>query len=140
MLEVFEATNAQMHVEQQADVRRAFGEAPAKALENYQETLPVRTIANQLATALFNSETPITPAQSDKLADILAQHARGPIGKVEIAALDTDAAVAQAEAAGILNRAQATELRRIAARVQEQSRSQRDRNTTPTASMQTPGK
>jgi len=135
MFEVLEATNMQTQVEQQADVGRVFGEAASKALGNYQETLPMRAIANQLATALFNSEAPITPAQSDQLAEILAHNARGPIGKVEIAALDTDTAVAQVEAAGLLNRTQAEELRRVAVRMKEQSIAERARNTAPTASL-----
>jgi len=139
MFEVLEATNAQTQKEQQAHVRREFGDAAGKALENYQEALPVRSIANQLASALFNSESPITPPQSDQLADILAQHARGPIGKVEIAALDIDAALTQAERAGLLNRVQAAELRRVATRIQEQSRVEWERNTSPTTSLQ-PGR
>ena len=89
---------------------------------------------------LVLSDAPITPAQSDQVAEILAQHARGPIGKVEVEALNVDDAVAQAQARSILNAAQAAELRRLAVRAQEQSKAQRARNTPPTASTQTPGK
>ena len=136
MLEIYEATHAQTQAEQQADVRRVFGDATAKSLEYYQETLPMRAIANQLATALFNSETPLTPAQSDRVVEVLARNARGPIGKVEIAALDSDVAVAQAEAAGLLNPTQAAELRRVAARVKEQSSAERARNIAPAPALQ----
>lgn len=139
MFEVFEATSAQMYVEQQAEVRRVLGPTAGDALERYQATLSVRSIANQLATALFNSESPITPQQADQIVDVLAQHARGPIGRVEILALNPDAAVAQAQAQGLLNDAQATELRRVAARVQEQSKTERERNTAPASSLKTTG-
>ena len=100
----------------------------------------MRAIANQLVSALFNSDAPITPAQSDQVAEILAQHARGPIGKVEVEALNVDDAVAQAQARGILNAAQAAELRRLAARTQEQSKAQRERNPTPAPSLPLHGK
>ena len=138
MFEVFEATNAQLHVEQQADVRRLFGDAAAQALAHYQATLSMRTVANQLASALFNSPSPLAPAQADQLVDLLARHARGPIGKVEVSALDTAAAVAEAQAQGLLSAPQAAELRRIAAQAQEKARREREANTGEAASVQAP--
>lgn len=131
MYEVFEATNAQTHLEQQADVRRFISESAAQALKQYQATLPMRGIANQLATALFNSANPLTPVQADQVVDILAQYARGPVGKVEAIALNPDAAAAHLEAEGVLNAPQLAELRQVMTRVQEQSKAERERMLAP---------
>jgi RNA polymerase sigma factor (sigma-70 family) len=139
MHEVFEATNAQTHLEQQAELRRVWGDAAGQALQQYQATLPIRGIANQLASALFNSASPITPVQSDQVVNILAQHARGPVGKIEAAALDIEAAAAQVQSQGLLNATQLDELRRVMLRVQEQSKSERERMAAPTTAAKTPG-
>jgi hypothetical protein len=127
-----------MQVEQQADVRRVFGDAMAQTLEHYQATLPVRTIANQLASALFDSDAPITPAQADQLTEIMARNARSPIGKVEATAMNTEAVITEAQ--GLLNAAQLGELQRVAVRVQEQAKAERERNTAPAAAFRPLGK
>jgi RNA polymerase sigma factor (sigma-70 family) len=133
--EVFEATNAQVQVEQQADVRRIFGEAAGRAMEHFQETLPVRPITNQLATALFNSETPLTPTQADRLVDVLARHSRGPLGKVDVRALNLEAAVNEIAVQGLLNGAQLEALRRATLIVQENKQAELEWNTVPAASL-----
>jgi RNA polymerase sigma factor (sigma-70 family) len=129
MHEIFEATQAQIHREQQEEAARVFGPVVGEALTHYQSILPARSIATQLANALYHSPAPITPAQSDEVAEVLARHSRGPFGKVEIGSLDADAAVAQLEAAGVLNSAQAVELRRVVARVVDQAVADKARNT-----------
>lgn len=133
--EVFKATNAQVQVEQQGDVRRIFGEAAGRALEHFQETMPVRPIANQLATSLFNSETPLTPAQADRLVEVLARHSRGPLGKVDVSALNLEAAASEIAVQGLLNGAQLEALRRATAIVQESKRAEIEWNTVPAASL-----
>jgi RNA polymerase sigma factor (sigma-70 family) len=125
--EIFEATRAQAQVEQQALVRQALGDAAGAAMERFQTTLPMRGIANQLATELFESDAPIAPAQTDQLVDLLARHARSPIGKVEVLALNADAAIAEAQV--VLNPTQIAQLRRIIIRSQEQAKVDRERNT-----------
>lgn len=132
--EIFEATNAQVHREQQAEVRLKFGEAAASTLARYQETLALRLLANQLATALFQSETPLSPMQSDQLVELLARHTPGSAGRLELTALDVPAATAAARREGLLNSAQTLELERLAAQLQDQARADRERNTAPSAS------
>jgi RNA polymerase sigma factor (sigma-70 family) len=129
MHEVFEATQAQIQLEQQEEAKRVFGTAVGEALAHYQSILPARSIATQLANSLYHSPTPLTPAQSDQVAEILAQHARGPLGKVEVGLMDADTAMAQLESAGVLTSVQTAELRRIVARVTEQAVVDKARNT-----------
>lgn len=129
MHEIFEATQAQIHVEQQAEATRVFGADVGEALAHYQSILPARSIATQLANALYHSPTPLTPAQSDQVAEILARGARGPLGKVEVGLMDADTAVAQLESAGVLTSVQTAELRRIVTRVTEQAAVDKARNT-----------
>lgn len=131
--EIVEVTRAQIETDQQADVRRLFGDAAGQALERYQATAGMRAIAKQLASALFSSEAPITPAQAEQLIEIMANHARGPNGRIEIGALNTGAALAQAQ--GLLNPFQLAELQRVATRVQEQAKAELERNTAPAASL-----
>jgi len=137
--EIFEATNAQLKAEQQAEVRRVFGDVVGQTLENYQAVTPVRSIANQLATALFNSDSPVTPVQVDQIIDVLAQNARGPIGQVELPSLNSETAVAQLQAQGLLNPSQVVELQRIITRAKEQAKTERERNTAPVSAVKTSG-
>ena len=134
--EIAQAVWAQTEVDQQAAVRQALGEPAAQALQNYQATAPMRHVAKQLAGNLFNSEAPLQPAQADQLIEIMARNARGPAGKVELVALNVEAAVAQAS--GLLSPAQIAELRKVADIAVAQAKLERERNTAPAASLRRP--
>ena len=124
--EIFEATQAQAQIEDQAEVRRLFGDAAAQTMERYQSHLPVRSAVTQLATALFATDAPLQQDQAERLIDVLAQNARGLGGRVELTALDIEAAATQAQT--LLAPRQIEELRRVAVRAQEQARRERERN------------
>lgn len=131
--EIAQAVWAQTEVDQQAAVRQALGEPAAQALQNYQTTAPVRYVVKQLAGNLFNSEAPLQPAQADPLIEIMARNARGPAGKVELLALNVEAAVEQAS--GLLSPAQIAELRKAVDIAVAQAKLERERNTAPAASL-----
>jgi len=131
--EIAQAVWAQTEVDQQAAVRQALGEPAAQALQNYQATGPMRYVVKQLAGNLFNSEAPLQPAQADQLIEIMARNARGPAGKVELVALNVEAAVEQAS--GLLSPAQIAELRKAADIAVAQAKLERERNTAPAASL-----
>ena len=131
--EIAQAVWAQTEVDQQAAVRQALGEPAAQALQNYQATAPMRYVVKQLAGNLFNSEAPLQPAQADQLIEIMARNARGPAGKVELVALNVEAAAAQAS--GLLSPAQIAELRKAVDIAVAQAKLERERNTTPAASL-----
>lgn len=82
---------------------------------------------------LFNSEAPLQPAQADQLIEIMARNAPGPAGKVELVALNVEAAVAQAS--GVLSPTQLAELRKTADIALAQAKVERERNTAPAASL-----
>ncbi len=132
IFEVLEATKAQAMLEQQAQVRRIFGDAVGQALERYQATLPVRAIANKLTSALFDSAAPLSPSQVDSLVEVLARHAPGKVGTVDPTELNPEAAAAESLARGLLNAAQAAELRKVATAWREVAVADRARNTSPT--------
>ena len=131
--EIAQAVWAQTEVDQQAAVRQALGEPAAQALQNYQATGPMRYVVKQLAGNLFNSEAPLQPAQADQLIEIMARNARGPAAKVELVALNVEAAVAQAS--DLLSPAQIAELRKAADIAVAQAKLERERNTAPAASL-----
>ncbi len=114
MQPLFEESVAQSRVDAEATVRGAFGEAAAQGLRRYQETLVGRSTATQLATSLFYSDSPLTPAQADRLTEIIAANARTPDGKTSLGALDSEAMFAQAQT--MLTPTQLAALRQIDAR------------------------
>jgi len=130
--EIMQAVYDQSRGEALAEVRRAMGDVAADGLAAYQEELPARGISNQLASILFNRQMPITVEQVDRLTPVLARHAIGPLGSVEIEALNADAAVAQVVAEGILNSDQLAELRIVVANAQALEKAQREANTVST--------
>jgi RNA polymerase sigma factor (sigma-70 family) len=105
----------------------------ASRRERDQATAPVRYVVKQLAGNLFNSEAPLQPAQADQLIEIMARNARGPAGKVELVALNVEAAVAQASS--LLSPAQIAELRKAVDIAVAQAKLERERNTAPAASL-----
>lgn len=136
--EIVQAVWAQTQVDQQAAVRQAMGEPTAQALQNYQATGSMRVVVKQLAGNLFNSDAPLLPAQADQLIEIMARNARGSEGKVELVALDVEAAVAQA--GNLLSPAQLVELRNAANYAVMQAKAERERNTAPMATLKAAGK
>lgn len=138
--EIFEASQAQLRQEQQAEARRRFGAAVGDALEQFQIRQPVRFLAQGLTNERPSHLPPVTmtmltPAEADQLTEIMASHAQGPVSKVELAALDMDAVVVQAQTQGLLNAAQAAVLRADVARAQAQQQAQRAQNTMPLAEL-----
>jgi RNA polymerase sigma factor (sigma-70 family) len=131
LFEVLEVTLAQIQIEQQAATRRTFGDATAETLAHYQATASVRKVTSLLAITLRDSASPITSAQTDQLIEVLARHSPGAVTKIDLLALDIDGARHEAEM--FLNPPQITELQRVATRVKDQARSERERNTAPTA-------
>lgn len=131
--EIFEAMRATAEREDQAAVRSAMGDAAAQALDRYQSTLPMRFAVRELANSLFSSGTPIEQAQAERLIDVMAANARGFDGRVDILALNVDAAAAQAQ--GLLNDAQLAELRQVVGRAQERRKQERERNMAPAGTL-----
>ncbi len=93
-----EVVNDQNHATLGALVRDAFGDKAGEEFQRFQETLPLRPITNQLASALFYTETPLTVAQAEQLVDIMAQSARSANGKVNPAEMDKPAVLSAASA------------------------------------------
>jgi len=106
-----EVINDQGAVELQASMRGAFGDGTAQAIEHYQSTLPARNVANQLASALFYSENPLTVMQAEQLVEIVADAARAPQGKVDLSAMNSEGMLAQAQS--VLSEAQFAALRQL---------------------------
>ncbi len=94
-------------------MRANFGEAAAATLARYDDTRPVRAVTKELSGALFDTEAPLTPAQAEQLVDIMAAHSRNAAGKVDLAAMNAEAIVA--EAAAVLSPAQLAVFRRAQA-------------------------
>lgn len=55
-------------------IKGLIGEAGFSQLSNYEQTLPQRSVVNQLEQRLSYTNTPLTPAQSEQLVQILAKH------------------------------------------------------------------
>lgn len=56
-------------------IRATLGEAGFAQYKNFEQTLPQRTVVNQLDQRLSYSSTPLNPQQSEQLVQILAQNA-----------------------------------------------------------------
>lgn len=69
-------------------VSGAFGDKIGGEFHRFQETMALRPVTNQLASALFYTETPLTAALAEQLVDIMAQNARSAEGKVNPAETD----------------------------------------------------
>lgn len=135
MFEVLEATQAQMQQAQHDAVRRAMGDSVATALEHFDAIASVRPIATDLAGALFNSNAPIDAPLADRVVEVLARHATGALGKADVLALDSEAALADIRNQNLLNGEQVTALQRSIAQVQERVKAERERNTASAGSV-----
>jgi RNA polymerase sigma factor (sigma-70 family) len=111
---IFDQTDSEL----QAELRAAFGDTVVDAYNHFEATRPVRAVTDQLASALFYTDAPLTVAQADQLVEIMAGNARDARGKVAMAALNLDAALAQAQ--GVLSAAQLEQFRRIATKAKDQ--------------------
>lgn len=94
----FDQIVAQSVAEQDVAVQATFGEAAAQTIQRYRETVPVREVAKELASALFYTDTPLTTLQAEQLVDLMARHSRTPQGRVDLAAMDVEAIAVQAQA------------------------------------------
>ncbi len=130
---VFEQTQPAAQADLEAALRGAFGETSVEAFRQFQTTIAARPMTNQLASALFDSDSPLTPQQADQLVGIIAANARTPEGKVDLAVLNRDAMLAQAQA--VLTPSQLAALRRVDAQRQMDRQMNRDRAPAP----KTPG-
>ena len=116
MQQLFDATVAQLTAEWHEDVRATFGDATVEAVKHHGETAPMRAVTKELAGALFETDTPLTTAQAEQLVNILAANSRNADGKIDLAAMDTAAIQAQAQA--VLSPQQLAALRRAQEEVQ----------------------
>jgi RNA polymerase sigma factor (sigma-70 family) len=138
--EIFEAIQAQIQAEQQAEARRLFGAAAGDAVEYFQATQPMRFVVRQLTDERFQGSPPLTmppltTAQADQLIELMANHARGTVAKVDLMALDLEAVVTQARAQGLMTPEQLAVLRTEVTRAQIQQKAQRAQNTMPIAEL-----
>ena len=78
-----EQVNAHAEREMLAAVKSGFGDSVAEAYQGFQETVPVRGVISQLASALFYTESPLTANQAELLVEILGKNARTAASKVE---------------------------------------------------------
>jgi type II secretory pathway pseudopilin PulG len=109
-----EAIEDRIAAEFTVDVRTVFGERRAQLIQRYQETQPLRAIAEELATSSFYSGTPLTAAHVEQLTDVLARQAPAGLGPVDVRKVDFETAAPQLQS--ILSSAQIAELREIMAR------------------------
>ena len=65
--------NAQSSIN--SSLASVLGDSGMAQLQNYDQTQPARNVVNQLQQRLSNSDTPLTPAQTDQLVQILAANA-----------------------------------------------------------------
>ncbi|MBI4622411.1 MAG: sigma-70 family RNA polymerase sigma factor [Verrucomicrobia bacterium] len=79
-------------------LRGPFGDEAANGFRTFIDTTSMRAITNQLAGRLAQSESPLTNGQTEQLVDLLANNARGPDGKVALAAINVETMLAQAAA------------------------------------------
>jgi hypothetical protein len=106
-----EVVSEKTQEELDAKLRATFGEGAFQTIQNYQSSLPARTVANKLASAAFYTDTPLTVSQAERLVDIIANHARSPQGKVDLSAMNSEAMLAQAQS--VLSPSQLAALRQL---------------------------
>ena len=122
----------QITTDANAKLRAAFGESMFESIQYFENTISMRNIADQLAKALYYSDTPLAPAQAEALIDVIAANARTPQGKYNLDAVNSEAMVAQAR--GVLSTPQLAKLRDLESQRLEQRklRVQFDAGNSPT--------
>ncbi|HWL14631.1 MAG TPA: hypothetical protein VNR00_03430 [Opitutus sp.] len=129
--EAFDKLVADAQAEIDANIRATLGETGFSDYKKYEQTMPQRSVVNQLEQRLSYSSTPLTPQQTAQVVDILAATAPrndgganvtfgsgpggGPVGRVPI----TDAAIQQS--LGVLAAPQIEALRQLQQEQQAQA-------------------
>lgn len=116
---------AQTDREREEKLRAAFGDATFQAFQQFEAARPLRGVAEQLVTRLFDSDTPLQPSQADQLVAVMASHARNAQGKVDLLAMNNDAVLSQAQ--GILSVPQLAAFQRVVEQSQAQDQAARER-------------
>jgi hypothetical protein len=73
--EAFSKLVAHAQAEIDNNIRATIGDSGFSQYENYEKTMPQRTVVNQLEQRLSYSSTPLTPQQSEQMVSILASTA-----------------------------------------------------------------
>ncbi len=106
-----EAVEDQLAAELIVDARNLFGEQTAQLIQRYQETQPLRGIAERLASNLFYTESPLTVKQAEQLVEVLARSMPSGAGTIDLGKLNAETATAPAQA--ILSAPQLAEFRAL---------------------------
>jgi len=115
--QVAEATSQQDYDEWLAAIRSNFGDGTVQALQHYNDTRAGRAVTTEVASALFDTDTPLTVQQSDQLVEIIAANSRDAQGRVDLSAMNTDVILSQAQA--VLSAPQLAALRRAEMQAQQ---------------------
>lgn len=116
---------AQTDGEREAKLRAAFGDATFQAFQHFEATRSLRWVTEQLVGRLFDSDTPLQPAQADQLVAVMASNARNSQGKIDLLAMNNDAVLAQAQ--GILSAPQLAAFRRMVEQTQMERQHEQER-------------
>ena len=107
---VFDANNKQAYDEWLATIGSNFGAAALQTFQHFGDIIAAGEVTKMLSNALFYTDTPLTVAQADQLMEIVAANSRNSQGKVDLATMNTDAILTQAQS--ILSAPQFIALRR----------------------------
>lgn len=96
-------------------LRGLAGETARARIQDYEQILPARALANEMAAGVYYSSTPLTPAQADRVVEIIAAQSSAyrSGGQVDPAALNWDRVLAQAQ--GVLTPEQFAALQSVRA-------------------------
>ena len=117
MQSALEASAKPAHDELLMAMRGAFGEATVQTYQHYVDTIAGREVTRELSSALFYTDTPLTAVQADQLVEVVAANSRNGAGRVELAAMNNDAILVQAQT--ILSAPQLAALRKTALEVRQ---------------------
>lgn len=114
------AQNAMREAAREFDVKleATFGAGAVAGMRDYVAKGGFRHVAEETAKRVFYSDAPLSHQQADLLSEIMAQNARRPDGKLDIAAMNLEAVLAQAQA--MLTPAQLTAFRETEAELRRQ--------------------
>jgi RNA polymerase sigma factor (sigma-70 family) len=119
----FVALRAEVQREQREPLhhtlRLLLGEAGYEEFLRYEKTNPVRPLVDALATSIYHTEAPLTPAQATQLTSLLAE-IRGPGDSGRADWTDLDWQQVTARAAGVLSAAQLDALQALRAQAARQ--------------------
>lgn len=95
---LLKAIAQQADEEWQAALRNTLGDATVQALRHHRETMPAREVTRELAGLLFDTAAPLTLPQAEQLVEIVAANSRNAQNGIDLAAMNQEAIVAQAQA------------------------------------------